>query len=51
MKITQRVHWLPRKWCKIVPLSFQDDSYEEIGGNVAKDGISKFLRGYTETIQ
>ena len=51
--MAQRVDWSPRKRCKIVLLSEQGYSYEEIrrniGGNLTKGGISKFLKRYKET--
>lgn len=52
-EMVQRVDWSPRKRCKIVLLSEQGYSYEEIrrqiGGNITKGGISKFLKKYKET--
>ncbi|XP_060538389.1 6-phosphogluconate dehydrogenase, decarboxylating isoform X1 [Pantherophis guttatus] len=51
--MAQRADWSPTKRSKIVLLSEQGCSYEEIrrkmGGNLTKGGISKFLKRYKET--
>ena len=49
----QRGDWSPRKRCKIVLYSKQGCIYEDIGrqvgGNLTKDSISKYLKRYKET--